>query len=205
MRIFLKRVLIFVGCVALLIAAWAMRIASLNPSRWYMYWSDRREVAQISFYGRVVDEKGNAVAGATVEVRIRSYNPWYLFGGHRGTSMHLKRHTGADGTFEVKGYRGLDLGIERVSKPGYEWLHETQTSEFRGQWPTQNRGYSYRPTSFRYVPDQANPAIFPLLMPGAQPAVWPSRGGWDQNPDGTRARNGSIQPRQPSIALPAGH
>lgn len=202
MRRRLARVVVVIGLLALLLVIWAVVIAIFNPSRWYMHWAGHKKVARISFHGQVVDGRGNPVGDATVKIVIESYSPFYLFGGPRRTYWEVERSTRSDGTFDVDGARGTDLTVMRVSKSGHEWLYETETSEKIGKPKTNNRNYDYAPQGYTYVPDRNHSAVFPLLKPGERPAVWPSRGGWDQDHDGTRVRNGAIQPKKPSIKLP---
>ena len=72
--------------------------------------------APISFYGRVVDERGDAIEGATVKFGVAD-KPWEQSKYNR-TSNH-------DGRFELTGVRGGGLYVE-VSKDGYYQTDESR-------------------------------------------------------------------------------
>ena len=66
----------------------------------------------ISFWGKVVDEKGNPVPGATVKLGANS-NPNPMGGG-----ANYERITDANGLFSLTDAHGISLSVE-VSKGGY--------------------------------------------------------------------------------------
>jgi Carboxypeptidase regulatory-like domain len=101
----------------------------------------------ISFWGRVVDEKGNGVPNAAV-VLIANDEPY-------GKGAKYQRTTDSRGLFSITEIHGMSLNVE-VSKDGYY-----QTAESRGSTIYAIRGKSDRP-----VPTSENPAIFFLRRRG---------------------------------------
>lgn len=69
----------------------------------------------VNFYGRVVDQDGNSLAGVRIDVRVRHWDLTSL-----GASIPLKTETDSDGRFHVQGVTGDALRIELVAKAGYE-------------------------------------------------------------------------------------
>jgi hypothetical protein len=102
--------------------------------------------APIEFYGKVVDENSNAVAGAQVTFHWTEI-PTEL--GNRTSSTA----SDADGLFSLHGQHGPDL-IVTVSKEGYYVPH-------RGQW-----GFHYALSSDILSPDPHNPVVFVLRKKG---------------------------------------
>ncbi len=102
----------------------------------------------ISFYGKVVDEKGNPVEGVTVELDAAD-KPW-------GNSTKYQRVTDAQGFFSIAGIQGARLAVF-ISKPGYY-----PTAESR-------RGFSYggvKNDDDGTIPTHGAPAIFVLRKMG---------------------------------------
>lgn len=104
--------------------------------------------APIAFYGKVVDEKGNPVEGATAELDAAD-KPW-------GNSSRYQRITDAEGLFSIVGVQGAGLSVF-VSKRGYY-----PTAESR-------RGFSYngiKNDDDGAIPTHGAPAIFVLRKMG---------------------------------------
>lgn len=101
----------------------------------------------ISFWGRVVDEKGNAVPNAAV-VLIANDEPY-------GKGAKYQRTTDSRGLFSITEIHGMSLYVE-VSKDGYY-----QTAESRG-----STIYAIRGRSDKAVPTLEKPAIFRLRKKG---------------------------------------
>lgn len=99
----------------------------------------------IRFYGKVVDETGESVAGA--KARISMHNS-----GINNTKV--EKVTDATGLFFVSGH-GLGLGV-MVSKPGYYHLPESDGSF----------GYAQGAGTGAPHPNSNNPAIFVLRKMG---------------------------------------
>jgi hypothetical protein len=122
-----------------------------------------REQVPLDFYGRVVDEAKQGVAGAKVRVSASEFNllkPEDMFLG----AKKLTLETDSEGNFSVRGLRGYSLVI-RVEKEGYF------TS-------------SRNPSGFNYVGDPkenfrshpSHPVIFQLQKKGAVEALIHTRG-----------------------------
>ena len=101
----------------------------------------------ITFYGKVVDENGNAVEHAKVQISIHDH----LYGGN----SKIEKTTDPKGCFEVSG-QGLGLGV-MVSKVGYYTFEKS-----RGSF-----GYARGAGTGRPHADRNDPAIFILRQMGA--------------------------------------
>lgn len=81
----------------------------------------------IEFYGQVIDQEGNPLAGASVRgevlhVKVIVPAPW----GDEDQIIPIEQKTDATGRFEVQGLTGRGLVIESLNKDGYEpepWQH----------------------------------------------------------------------------------
>jgi len=101
--------------------------------------------APIEFYGRVVDESHNAVAGARVTFH------WTEIPAPDGNRTATSE-SDLDGLFSLRGQHGPDLMVA-IGKEGYYVPHG-------GQW-----GYHYA-FGDKLSPDPRNPVIFKLLKKG---------------------------------------
>ena len=99
----------------------------------------------IKFYGKVVDENTNPVAGVHIDFDCNDTSP-------TGTSNY---HTESDGNgmFSIKGIQGLLLAVN-VSKEGYYSYLRFATN------------FIYAGANVNFVPDQYNPVIFHLRKKG---------------------------------------
>ena len=79
----------------------------------YMWQFAKAALTPITFYGKVVDEKGNPIAGAEVDVSVAD-RPFDIVKG--GTDF--KRNTDLQGLFSISGVHGLGVNIT-ASKKGY--------------------------------------------------------------------------------------
>ena len=103
----------------------------------------------ISFFGRVLDERGNPVPAATATIRAADK------AGDNG-SKH-ERISDENGFFEITGIRGAELYVE-VMKDGY---HQTDASR-------ENFRYAGPPsTDAGAIPSKESPATFVLKQKGA--------------------------------------
>lgn len=121
-------------------------------------WAERRRLRKedpqyewktpISFYGKVVDEAGRPVAGATAELLWTDMSP-------EGSSK-TNLFSGADGQFSITGIRGKHLGIDIFKEGYYRALSKGRSSfEYAGFWePTYHQ------------PDPDNPVVFHLRKKG---------------------------------------
>jgi len=105
----------------------------------------------INFYGKVIDQYSNALAGVDVMVRVRQ---WYVASvaalNMEGKMIHVQKTSGPDGAFEIHGVSGDGFDIEHIQKEGYELSG--------GTYP------SYGPSSGGV----ANPVIFKMWKKGAK-------------------------------------
>jgi len=102
----------------------------------------------ISFYGKVVDEKGLPVPGAIAKIRVAD-KPWT-----NGT--RYERLSDENGFFEITGINGAELYVE-VAKEGYHQTNASQKS-VRYAGPPSNTNES--------IPTQDAPALFVLKQKG---------------------------------------
>ena len=88
----------------------------------------------IDFYGRVIDQASNALAGVKLKVYIRH---WELMPDAMSNPVRMEKDTDADGRFEIHGVTGDALDIESIQRAGYE-LEPTQRSfgPSSGAWET---------------------------------------------------------------------
>lgn len=118
-----------------------------------------RSQAKMDFYGKVVDDQGNPIAGAAVKIHTRHYspNPQAFF---LGVSEH-ERKTDAKGCFSVEGMVGLDLMIAEINKIGYEFKisgHKTSFDYEKGN-------------TMVHKPDPRNPVVYRLRKKGEETYV----------------------------------
>ena len=75
----------------------------------------------VEFYGLVIDQNSNALAGVDVKVSVQQLtapNPASMELG--ATVVPFERMTGPDGRFEINGPNGESLDLESIQKDGYE-------------------------------------------------------------------------------------
>jgi len=66
------------------------------------------------FYGRVIDQDSNALAGVKFKLAVRHWSTTTL------GAIHIERETDADGRFDIHGETGDAFDVEDVGKAGYE-------------------------------------------------------------------------------------
>lgn len=172
---------LFVVAAALLALVTAGLIAPspLVGGRWWLYRRYSRDVIPIAFYGRVVDQRGDPIQGARVQVDVTTTDISYLL--RRSEILKtfpVEAVTGPDGTFTLSGIRGRSMQVETITRDGYVPVPERywmETEELRGLLHYRY-GPSYGPP-LTYTPSPANPAVFPLRRANEPPTSQPSRGG----------------------------
>jgi len=91
-----------------------------------MYEAGKLSNLDIEFYGKVIDQHGNPVAGARVGVSLLR---WRILDA--GGAFH-EFTTDSEGYFDVSGISGQVLTIRSISKDGYEIIGEAKrTQTFR--------------------------------------------------------------------------
>jgi hypothetical protein len=129
---------------------------------------ERRLQSTIEFFGKVVDETDQPVAGAKVTVEIESAN-WRAQFNAEGdvrdlaVNRELILETDADGRFAVEGIQGYFLGIERIEKDGYEWMLQRTANSDGAHFGFGAFG-SGQPWSF--LSDRSRPIIFRMKRSG---------------------------------------
>jgi hypothetical protein len=172
-----KRVILMVSLVSSLLVVVAA-VVMQDRAHWYVmakYWSGD---TRIVFYGRVVDQAGAPIPGATVSISVNSFDPTSVTrkDGNHFKKHHLQRITDPAGAFSVEDERGHDLFIEKISCAGYVTIPERDWT-YERYW--RNLSFRYCPTqgNYLYIPDAQKPAIFPLRTEGEPRSVGPSKGG----------------------------
>ena len=75
------------------------------------------------FYAKVVDENGQPVEGANIELRLNLHNHAQLLGRPFVKEEWIQLTTDKQGRAELEGYAGYDVSVANVSKIGYLWLY----------------------------------------------------------------------------------
>jgi hypothetical protein len=75
----------------------------------------------IEFYGEVVDQNTNPVAGMKIQVKVRHWNvvnPTAF--GAEGQMISVEKETGMDGRFEIRDVTGDGFDVESIQRAGYK-------------------------------------------------------------------------------------
>ena len=104
----------------------------------------------IEFYGKVVDERANPVAGAQIDFECNDLSP-------KGTSFYHTQ-SAADGLFSIRDINGKLLAV-KVSKQGF-YAYQPFGAVFYYAGQNQN-----------FVPSEDNPVIFRLKKKGVAEAL----------------------------------
>ena len=129
----------------------------------------------IEFYGRVEDQDGEPVAGATVKLC-----PFDSTGEDSRSKTTVQSDAG--GKFSVKGLKGLALGVQ-VTKEGYLTMPDLGFEK-----PASSRRIEYRldGSGGQRFKDAAHPTIFTLHKVGpVEPLVYVAEKRWKLAVDGT--------------------
>ena len=97
----------------------------------------------INFYGKVIDQDGNPLAGARVKgqalhLKILIPAPW----GTEDEIIPVEKETDSAGRFEIHNISGRDFGISSIQKNGYE------VEPISRSWKT-SAGSIYNPVIFK--------------------------------------------------------
>lgn len=130
----------------------------------------------IEFYGKVVDQNGEPVGGASVKIL-----PFDQPFGERESKSKMSLTSNADGTFFVKGIKGLAMGVE-IRKEGYlvmpDYGLERPASSRRIEYGLDGSGG----TQFK---DPNHPTLFTLHRLGQlEPLVYMAEERWHLPADG---------------------
>lgn len=116
----------------------------------------RKQDVEITFYGKVIDQNGDFIKDANVEIHNTQFNPDMdeLFGQVK--TVHVQ--TDATGLFSVENEKGRSVDVEGISKAGYEYL--------RAQNPATSFEFSKDTFPKPFVADRSSPVIFKLRKKG---------------------------------------
>jgi hypothetical protein len=144
----------------------------------------------IEFYGKVVDQHGNAVEGADVEFSV-SDDP--TLSGRRNVQH---RTTDALGLFEITGIRGIAIYVS-ASKPGYYKVYDNPGSV--GQDASQRSfNYSKGKGPGLHQPDKSNAAVLVLhKSDNSEPLIHQPKEAWAVSNDG-KPRRIPLSPKLPN-------
>src|SRR6266542_3368904 len=146
-----KRKTIIIGSTVLLaltVGGWLVVRALTRPT--------------VTFYGLVIDERGQPVIDATVRLGVEEvdFGPDGLGHPVPGTINHQSLRTDSSGRFAVRAVPGNNVTILEVSKPGFEWVFDWAYGYGLPGALSSNRFYSYDVHTRMYLPDESRPAIF---------------------------------------------
>jgi hypothetical protein len=107
--------------------------------------------AQISFYGRVIDQEGVGVQGATINYQLERAGKLMADGSIVNNNQKAECISSNDGLFSVQGAKGLTLTILSIEKEGYRDGKQNLNS------------FGYRGTPDLHNADSKNPVNFLLI------------------------------------------
>ena len=133
---------ILIGVVVLLVSA-GFTVRSMNSVKSMMHWAkliklQEAELGDVTFVGRVIDQNGDPVVGADVDIEIGGE---YLASGDAGIGA---RRTDQDGFFKIKNLRGSLLAIGGVKCSGYDVNVITALGAMRGQTDNYPHFYDFK-------------------------------------------------------------
>lgn len=126
----------------------------------------------VSFFGRVVDQDGNGIAGVQILMSVRQWGLGGTFDSWGNKFPKFNRVTDSNGSFSLEGTSGDSLTVESVSKNGYRLSTKTQM------------GYGYGESSAPHHPDQQNPIIIKMWKLGEKAQLITGSKFWGIIPDG---------------------
>lgn len=142
------------------------RPSKVTPAMWarclgYFNWGKANN-APIDFYGKIIDQHSNAVAGVRVDAEISTFIESLRVqmdksrgGGDQCESTRFYPTTDADGCFSITGEKGLVLYIHAIKKDGYE---------VSGREP---RSFTYgKHYGGLHIPDPKQPVLFKIWEKG---------------------------------------
>jgi hypothetical protein len=138
--------------------------ANMSDADWmrvpkYLDWY-RANNARIDFYGKIVDQNSNGVAGVRIRVRIPFFpEPVKYMIDKKDTTM-LDLTSDASGLFVTTGQTGSLLDIKAMEKEGYEISGRTHTIFYYG-----------RHYGDGHHPDSTKPVVFQMWKKGVPEAL----------------------------------
>ena len=152
-----------------------------DPAHWSAMQRFATSDRPITFFGKVVDQDGKPLPGASVSISIQKFKITSVGSrtGNHFVKHVLQRRTDESGAFRVEGESGSKLFIEKIMCSGYvdipepDWTYEPYYSQL-------SFSYSPAPGTLVYLPDPNRPALFPLRREGEARVAGPSKGGTTQ-------------------------
>jgi len=126
----------------------------------------------VSFYGRVVDQDGNGIAGVQILMSVRQWGLGGTFDSWGNKFPKFNCVTDSNGSFSLEGTSGDSLTVESVFKNGYSLSPKTQM------------GYGYGESSAPHHPDRQNPIIIKMWKLGEKAQLIAGSKFWGIIPDG---------------------
>jgi hypothetical protein len=166
-------------CSSFLVVATAVMV--LAPpwkwrSRWYDYKLAQRDNVPIDFYGKVEQQDGTPISGATVEFRLSRIDPHLLSDRDPIAAETFQRSTDENGLFSAIGLIGTSLQVTAVDKPGYRSdLKVSRSFEYSPRFDVRTRHHA----------DPANPIIFLMWKKTGTEALVQRERTFGVRPDGT--------------------
>lgn len=103
---------------------------------------------RMEFYGKVVDENGQGMPDVTIHYTIQKAGNYLESGMIENTDEKKRIQSSADGTFEIKGAKGLTLAVGPFEKVGYrDGLRDPRSFGFKGT-PELHQANSREPITF---------------------------------------------------------
>ncbi len=148
--------------LAILFAFGFLSVGGYSVYRW---WDYSRGNGEIDFYGRLVDERGEPVAGVMVQIEVR-FNPLIpplIQDRGSGCFKRVDRVTGADGNFSVEGEDGDVLMVEHF-KLGAQYLG---VPLYKPYMPPRKWNFYYgdKRTESEPLPDENHPVVYTVICP----------------------------------------
>lgn len=113
----------------------------------------------IVFWGKVVDEMGTGIPGASIKYHVQRSGVLNAAGSVEEDVHHGVVTSGVDGSFEINQIKGMSLAIEGITKPGHTLLGN------------QKLGFSYTVTSALHKPDHRSPQVYVMGLNETRPDV----------------------------------
>lgn len=110
--------------------------------------------APVSFYGHVVDQESNGVAGVQILMSVRQWGFGGAFDSWGNKFPKFNRVTDSAGSFSLENVNGDSLTVESVTKEGYRLSPKTL------------KGYGYGDVSNPHYPDPQNPEVIKMWKLG---------------------------------------
>lgn len=107
--------------------------------------------ADITFFGCVIDQNGHGVGGATVHYQLERAGLLMAEGKIVNNNQKANALSSADGSFSVKGQKGLVITVLKIEKEGYRYVGRNASSfGYRGT-PDPHKAESAAPINFLMV------------------------------------------------------